>query len=81
MTQITYDIIHRGGGWCVACGDQIGPPYYRKGEVIADVMFIARALINAGKDVRVSVEGVETFPEPAAPNDNPTAAPPSVARN
>jgi hypothetical protein len=59
MTQITYDVIERNGGWCVACAGVVGPPYYRKTEAINDVLYIAKALRQSGSDVRVFVEGVE----------------------
>lgn len=69
MTQIRYDIVHRYGGWCIACDDAVGPPYNRKAEATRDVMWVAELLRKAGDEVEVYVA------EPGQPPERLELAP------
>ena len=57
MTPIRYDIIDDKGGWCIRCGEVVGPPYNRRLEALRDAQFIARELEKAGVTVEVALEG------------------------
>lgn len=56
VAHIQYEVLHRKGGWCISCGETLGPPYNRKSEALRDTAFIADLLRKAGEQVEVSVE-------------------------
>lgn len=53
--KIQYDVIPRHGGWSIACGEVVGPPYNRKTEALEDAKAIARFLHAHGDDVVVTL--------------------------
>jgi hypothetical protein len=56
MAHIRYEILHRKGGWCISCGDTLGPPYNRKAETVRDAALVAGLLRKSGEQVQISLE-------------------------
>lgn len=56
MARIHYKIQPRRSGWCIACGETVGPPYNRKSEAIRDAAYIASLLRKSGDEVDVVIE-------------------------
>ena len=56
MNRIRYDVINRKGGWCIASGAVVGPPYNRKIEALRDAVAVGEFLERFGDDVDVYVE-------------------------
>ena len=53
MTHIRYDIIPQGGGWSIAMGGAVGPPYSDLDDAMADVDAVARFLARGGDSVEI----------------------------
>ena len=57
MAHIKYEIVQRNGGWSIACGNVVGPPYMRRSQAIDDASWIAELLRSSGDEVEVRVQG------------------------
>ena len=55
MTHIRYDIIPQGGGWSIAMGGAVGPPYARLNEAVRDTEHVASVLTASGDVVDIVV--------------------------
>ena len=55
MARIRYDIIPQGGGWSIAMGGAVGPPYSELGEAIRDAENVASSLVRGGDEVTIVV--------------------------
>ena len=55
MTRIRYDIIPQGGGWSIAMGGAVGPPYSELNEAVRDTEHVASVLIESGDVVDIVV--------------------------
>ncbi len=55
MTHIRYDIIPQGGGWSVAMGGAVGPPYATLNEAVTDTEQVADFLVRSGDEVDIVV--------------------------
>ena len=55
MTHIRYDIIPQGGGWSIAMGGAVGPPYDTLNEAVTDTEHVAALLVESGDDVDIVV--------------------------
>lgn len=55
MTHIRYDIIPQSGGWSIAMGGAVGPPYLQLETALADVDAVAHFLARMGDSVDVVV--------------------------
>lgn len=55
MTHIRYDIIPQGGGWSIAMGGAVGPPYGSLNEAVTDTEQVADFLVRAGDEVDIVV--------------------------
>lgn len=53
MTHIRYDIIPQGGGWSIAMGGAVGPPYEALDDAVADVEAVALFLARTGDRVEI----------------------------
>ena len=53
MTHIRYDIIPQGGGWSIAMGGAVGPPYSELNEAVRDTEHVAAVLIESGDVVDI----------------------------
>lgn len=53
MTHIRYDIIPQSGGWSIAMGGAIGPPYGRIEDAVADIDAIAHFLSRMGDSIEI----------------------------
>ena len=55
MAHLRYDIIPQGGGWSIAMGGAVGPPYDRIDDAIRDTEHVARFLTRGGDVVDIVV--------------------------
>jgi hypothetical protein len=55
MTHIRYDIIPQGGGWSIAMGGAVGPPYGTLNEAVTDTEHVAALLVESGDNVDIVV--------------------------
>jgi len=55
MTHIRYDIIPQGGGWSIAMGGAVGPPYDTLNEAVSDTEHVAALLVEGGDNVDIVV--------------------------
>ena len=55
MTHIRYDIIPQGGGWSIAMGGAVGPPYSTLNEAVVDTEHVAALLAEAGDEVDIVI--------------------------
>ena len=55
MARIRYDIIPQGGGWSIAMGGAVGPPYPELGEAVRDAENVAASLTESGDEVAIVV--------------------------
>lgn len=55
MTRLRYDIIPQGGGWSIAMGGAVGPPYPDIGDALIDTEMVARFLVDNGDSVEIVV--------------------------
>ena len=55
MTHIRYDIIPQGGGWSIAMGGAVGPPYMELNEAVRDTEHVASLLTENGDHVDIVV--------------------------
>ena len=55
MTRIRYDIIPQGGGWSIAMGGAVGPPYDTLNDAVIDTEHVAAVLVKAGDQVDIVV--------------------------
>lgn len=55
MTHIRYDIIPQSGGWSIAMGGAVGPPYPSFDEALRDTEHVARFLSESGDSVEIIV--------------------------
>ncbi|MEO8758619.1 MAG: hypothetical protein ABI398_12820 [Devosia sp.] len=55
MARIRYDIIPHGGGWSIAMGGAVGPPYSALAEAVRDTEHVAALLTNSGDKVDIVV--------------------------
>jgi hypothetical protein len=55
MTHIRYDIIPQGGGWSIAMGGAVGPPYSELHEAVRDTEHVASLLTETGDKVDIVV--------------------------
>jgi hypothetical protein len=55
MTRLRYDIIPQGGGWSIAMGGAVGPPYDELGEAVRDTESVAGFLTRHGDTVDIVV--------------------------
>ena len=53
MTHIRYDIIPQSGGWSIAMGGAVGPPYMSLDDAVADIGAIAHFLARMGDSVEI----------------------------
>ena len=53
MTLIRYDIIPQSGGWSIAMGGAVGPPYMRLEDALADIDAVAHFLARMGDSVEI----------------------------
>ena len=60
MTLIRYDIIPQSGGWSIAMGGAVGPPYLELTQAVRDTEHVAALLAETGDVVDIVVwEGGE----------------------
>ncbi len=73
MTRIRYDIIPQGGGWSIAMGGAVGPPYDSLNEAVVDTEHVAALLADAGDEVDIVIwrGGRPTLLETMAPWNRP----------
>ena len=55
MTRLRYDIIPQGGGWSIAMGGAVGPPYEALDDAVHDTEHVARFLTESGDIVDIVV--------------------------
>ncbi len=55
MARIRYDIIPQGGGWSIAMGGAVGPPYPEIGDAVCDAENVATSLVQSGDEVSIVV--------------------------
>jgi hypothetical protein len=55
MTHIRYDIIPQSGGWSIAMGGAVGPPYMALNEAVRDTEYVASFLMRNGDIVDIVV--------------------------
>lgn len=55
MTHIRYDIIPQSGGWSIAMGGAVGPPYLELHQAVRDTEHVASLLIENGDVVDIVV--------------------------
>ena len=55
MAQIRYDIIPQGGGWSIAMGGAVGPPYSELSDAVRDSEDVASVLVASGDEVSIIV--------------------------
>jgi len=55
MTQIRYDIIPQSGGWSIAMGGAVGPPYLELTQAVRDTEHVAALLAETGDIVDIVV--------------------------
>jgi hypothetical protein len=55
MTHIRYDIIPQGGGWSIAMGGAVGPPYETLNDAVVDTEHVAALLVDAGDEVDIVI--------------------------
>jgi hypothetical protein len=55
MTRIRYDIIPQSGGWSIAMGGAVGPPYFELNQAVRDTEHVASLLIENGDVVDIVV--------------------------
>jgi hypothetical protein len=55
MTFIRYDIIPQGGGWSIAMGGAVGPPYSTLNDAVRDTQRVATALAEGGDTIDIVV--------------------------
>ena len=55
MTHIRYDIIPHGGGWSIAMGGAVGPPYSSLRVAVTDIEQVADFLVQDGDEVDIVV--------------------------
>ena len=55
MTRLRYDIIPQGGGWSIAMGGAVGPPYPDIADALNDTEMVARFLVHGGDSVEIVV--------------------------
>ena len=55
MTQIRYDIIPQSGGWSIAMGGVVGPPYLELSQAVRDTEHVAALLAETGDVVDIVV--------------------------
>ncbi|HEX4296669.1 MAG TPA: hypothetical protein VHZ56_01480 [Devosia sp.] len=55
MTRIRYDIIPQGGGWSIAMGGAVGPPYSTLDDAVRDTENVASLLVESGDAVDIVV--------------------------
>jgi hypothetical protein len=73
MTHIRYDIIPQGGGWSIAMGGAVGPPYTTLNDAVVDTEHVAGLLAEMGDEIDIVVwRGgkpcrIETVPPIAGP--------------
>jgi hypothetical protein len=74
MAHIRYDIIPQGGGWSIAMGGAVGPPYADLDDAMRDTENVASLLAAHGDRVDIVVwrdgkphllEGIEPWMERA----------------
>lgn len=55
MTHIRYDIIPQSGGWSIAMGGAVGPPYMELHQAVRDTEHVASLLTENGDVVDIVV--------------------------
>ena len=55
MTQIRYGNIHKSGGWSIAMGGAVGPPYLELNQAVRDTEHVATLLTENGDVVDIVV--------------------------
>ena len=55
MARIRYDIIPQGGGWSIAMGGAVGPPYPELSDAVRDTENVASLLVRYGDEVDIVV--------------------------
>jgi hypothetical protein len=55
MTHIRYDVIPQGGGWSIAMGGAVGPPYDQLADAVRDTENVASVLIASGDEIEIIV--------------------------
>ena len=55
MTLIRYDIIPQSGGWSIAMGGAVGPPYLELTQAVRDTERVAALLVETGDVVDIVV--------------------------
>jgi len=55
MAQIRYDIIPQSGGWSIAMGGTVGPPYLELNEALRDTEYVASLLVENGDVVNIII--------------------------
>lgn len=55
MAQLRYDIIPQGGGWSIAMGGAVGPPYSTLEDALRDTEEVALFLRRSGDSVEIVV--------------------------
>lgn len=55
MAHIRYDIIPQGGGWSIAMGGAVGPPYDALSDAVRNTEYVASVLVASGDDVSIVV--------------------------
>lgn len=55
MARIRYDIIPQGGGWSIAMGGAVGPPYDELNDAVRDTESVAAVLVASGDEVDIVV--------------------------
>jgi hypothetical protein len=53
MTLIRYDIIPQSGGWSIAMGGAVGPPYLELTQAVRDTEHVASLLAETGDVVDI----------------------------
>lgn len=53
MTRLRYDIIPQSGGWSIAMGGAVGPPYYDLETAVRDTENVAGFLTRGGDTVEI----------------------------
>jgi hypothetical protein len=56
MAYIRYEVVNRRGGWCIASGAVVGPPYNRRNEAVRDALAAGALLATFGDGVDVFLE-------------------------
>ena len=55
MTFIRYDIIPQGGGWSIAMGGAVGPPYSTLNDAVRDTERVATLLAEGGDSIDIII--------------------------